>query len=211
LIEYVDYNNIFAEFDRKVMLFNELAGNDIADEKLIPLYSNLLKEELQEIVDAETPEEFLDGVIDSLVVGTYLFKLLDMEFKVFAPQVGNDLGRMAKDTIRFIDLNYIDMVKDYMFEIKESFLGLNVDRVGALNEVMNSNLSKFVYVGDGRMPLTDLEWMDLNKQKRDIEELGRYTGISWERKGGYAVFTDGNGKIMKAKHYWQPKLSQYIY
>jgi hypothetical protein len=208
LIEYVDYNNIFTEFDKKVMLFNELAGNDVKDEKLIPLYSNLLKEELQEIVDAKTPEEFLDGVIDSLVVATYLFKLLDMEFKVFAPQTDNDLSRMAQDTIKFINLGRLGIVNDYIFELKESFLGLNVDHVGALNEVMDSNLSKFVHVGEGL--ISDLEWMDLDKQKRDILAQGRYTDVGWERKGDYVVFTDGNGKIMKAENYWQPELSQYI-
>jgi hypothetical protein len=208
LIEYVDYNSIFTEFDKKVMLFNELAGNDIKDEKLIPLYSNLLKEELQEIVDAKTPEEFLDGVIDSLVVATYLSKLQDIEFKVFTPQTGNDLSRMAEDAIRSIDSGYLNRVNDYMFDIKESFLGLNVDHVGALNEVMDSNLSKFVHVGEGL--ISDLEWMDLDRQKRDILAQGRYTDVGWGLKGDYVVFTDGNGKIMKAGNYWQPELSQYI-
>jgi hypothetical protein len=86
---------------------------------------------------------------------------------------------------------------------------LNMDIVGAFNEVAESNLSKFLYVGSGE--LSGLQLAELNKDCIDIESQGRYSGVHWKRQGEYVVFLDGNGKIVKSpRTYFEPKLEQFI-
>lgn len=44
----------------------------------------------------------------------------------------------------------------------------------------------------------------------DIEAQGRYSGVTWSRKGDWIVFTDGNGKIVKPSTYFEPDLEKFI-
>ena len=44
----------------------------------------------------------------------------------------------------------------------------------------------------------------------DIEAQGRYSGVTWSRKGDWIVFTDGNGKIVKPSTYFDPDLEKFI-
>ena len=76
-------------------------------------------------------------------------------------------------------------------------LGMNVE--GAFKEVAASNLSKFIKVS-GELTLDQM--VQFEDECKQIESQGRYSGVTWSRKGDYVVFTDGNGKIVKPSTYY---------
>lgn len=84
-------------------------------------------------------------------------------------------------------------------------LGMNVE--GAFKEVAASNLSKFIKVS-GELTLDQMAQFE--DECKQIESQGRYSGVTWSRKGDYVVFTDGNGKIVKPSSYFEPELSKFI-
>lgn len=82
-----------------------------------------------------------------------------------------------------------------------------IDVEGAFAEVAASNLSKFIkVVGE----LTQEQLAQFAEECNNIESQGRYSGVTWSRKGDYVVFTDGNGKIVKPSTYFEPKLEKFI-
>jgi NTP pyrophosphatase (non-canonical NTP hydrolase) len=103
----------------------------------------------------------------------------------------------------------LDSLADQYVTLIGTARALGMDIEGAVKEVEASNLSKFIYVGTGQ--LSDLEWIHMDEQKRQIESEGRYKGVYWERVGEYVVFYDENGKILKSPStYFEPKLEQFI-
>lgn len=103
----------------------------------------------------------------------------------------------------------LDSLADQYVTLIGTARALGFDIEGAIKEVEASNLSKFYYVGVGQ--ISDLEWIDINQQKLDIEAQGRCKGAYWERLGEYVVFFDENGKILKSpKTYFEPDLSKFI-
>lgn len=85
---------------------------------------------------------------------------------------------------------------------------LNMDIVGAFNEVADSNLSKFIYVGSGE--LSPHQLADFANECNQIELQGRYSGVRWKREDGYVVFFDENGKIVKPSTFKEPNLKPYL-
>ena len=86
---------------------------------------------------------------------------------------------------------------------------LGMDIIGAFNEVAESNLSKFYYLGVG--DISDLEYVELDNIRQEIEAQGRYKGVYWKREGEYVVFLDENSKILKnPRTYFEPNLKPYL-
>ena len=95
----------------------------------------------------------------------------------------------------------------------DTLSALDVDMFGALHNVADSNLSKFVKIGDNTpddFELTSSMLSALEQSVVDIESDGRYKGVVWERSGDYVVFKDGNGKVLKAPTFKEPQLKKYI-
>lgn len=85
---------------------------------------------------------------------------------------------------------------------------LNMDIVGAFNEVAESNLSKFYKMGEKYWKIEAFELQDICEE---IEAQGRYKGVHWKREGEYAVFLDENSKILKnPRTYFEPNLKPYL-
>jgi NTP pyrophosphatase (non-canonical NTP hydrolase) len=143
-------------------------------------------------------------------------------FEAFGFEDGNQLMRELEDISQWaykhgnpkLEVAQIDkqLALDAIADKLVTAIGLaymlNMDIVGAFNEVAESNLSKFLYVGSGE--LSGLQLAELNKDCIDIESQGRYSGVHWKRQGEYVVFLDGNGKIVKPSTFKEPNLEQFI-
>lgn len=210
--------NTISYFFHKVSEFNYVAGNRLDNEddvtgRLIPLYHNLLVEEMQEILDAKDAVDELDGLADTAVVAYFLCKLYGVEINGFVPN-----GIMTDNVLEQIQ-NIIDSENNEDKAIRallmslDTLSALDVDMYGALHNVADSNLSKFVKIGDNvpeDFELTSSMLSALEQSIVDIESDGRYKGVYWERSGDYIVFKDTNGKVLKAPTFKGPQLKQFI-
>ena len=203
-------SEVFQEFFDSVMLFNKTMGNDVNNKDLIPLYRNLLKEEAGEMAEAESAEDELDSIIDQLVVGKYLMSLVGYEeIEPYAPVT--DYVDSSEGIAYWCDEEEDEDLGEIYARLEELmgvFLQLSINHKGALMEIANSNMSKFIPV-TGALCWEQEEYFDTICV--DIEKQGRYTGVSWSRVGDNIVFRDEKGKLMKAPTYWEPNLTQYIY
>lgn len=210
--------NTISYFFYKVSEFNFVAGNRLDNEedvkqRLIPLYHNLLVEEMQEIMDAKDAVDELDGLCDTAVVAYFLCKLYGVEINGFVPN-----GIMTDNVLEQIQ-NIIDSednedkaVRALLMSL-DTLSALDVDMHGALHNVADSNLSKFIKIGDNVPEDFQLDSLMLSALEQvivDIQADGRYKGVVWKRVGDYIVFTDENGKVLKASTYKEPSLKQFI-
>lgn len=85
---------------------------------------------------------------------------------------------------------------------------LGMDILGAFSEVEASNLSKYVYVGDGE--ITPYRLGTFAAHCMFIEEQGRYSGVHWKRVGEYIVWYDGSGKVLKGPNFFEPNLEKFV-
>lgn len=210
--------NTISYFFYKVSEFNYVAGNLLDNEedvkqRLIPLYHNLLVEEMKEIMDAKNGVDELDGLVDTAVVAYFLCKLYGVEINGFMPS-----GIMTDNVLEQIEniINSEDTedkaVRALLMSL-DTLSALDVDMYGALHNVAESNLSKFIKIGDD-LPedyeITSLLLSALEQYVIDIEAGGRYKGVVWNRVGDYIVFKDCAGKVLKAPTYVEPQLKQFI-
>ena len=144
-------------------------------------------------------------------------------FEAFGFEDGNPLMRELEDISQWaykhgnpeLEVAEIDkeMALDAICDKLVTAIGLartlGMDIVGAFNEVAESNLSKFHYLGVG--DISDLEYIELDTICREIEAQGRYKGVYWKREGEYVVFLDENSKILKnPRTYFEPNLKPYL-
>ena len=197
-------------FYQDVISWNSFVGNDINNSKLKDLYVNLVLEESTEIFDSikdNDPIEFIDGVCDSLVVGSFLMALKRKEdfknHKVAIENVELDTSIMAlNDLVKNDTLNNIEKIIDLLEKLSST---IEVDIIKACEEVMFSNWSKFPLISE----------VNPNKEVSFIENQGRYTNISFESKLDNSgnerfVFKDGNGKVVKPSTFKDPALKEFI-
>lgn len=193
-----------------VVAWNNFVGNVLNKEGLQELYINLVKEETTEIFDSiktNDAVEFLDGVCDTLVVGSFLLAVKNQkDFK--------DYDLSFKEVNIEPSINYLkDLINEDVFKNIEKVLSL-VENIGyssglnielAFKEVMESNWSKFPLV-DNVNPLNEVKY---------IENQGRYTNVRFERNidlngNERYIFKDGNGKVVKPSTFKEPKLANFI-
>lgn len=204
------FDKYYKEFFESVYLFNEIAGNKSDDERLIPLYKNLLIEEAKEMEDATCAEDEIDSIIDTFYVAGFLRKLLgETPLKPYDMFNGASIERLQKMVINAVCNNQYTKLLIQLEALMEAYLTLDIDQKGALMHIADSNLSKFTKVVGS---LTDEEIKLFDKACVDIEAQGRYTRVSWNRIGDYVVFRDDNGKLMKSPlTYFEPNLTPFIY
>lgn len=193
-----------------VVSWNNFVGNVLNKEGLKELYIDLVKEETTEIFDSiktNDAVEFLDGVCDTLVVGSFLLAVKNQkDFK--------DYDLSFKEVNIEPSINYLkDLINEDVFKNIEKVLSL-VENIGyssglnielAFKEVMESNWSKFPLV-DNVNPLNEVKY---------IEDQGRYTNVRFERNvdlngNERYIFKDGNGKVVKPSTFKEPKLANFI-
>jgi NTP pyrophosphatase (non-canonical NTP hydrolase) len=143
-------------------------------------------------------------------------------FEAFGFEDGYPLMRELEDTSQWAythwnpkrEVDQIDkeMALDAIADKLVTAIGLaymlNMDIVGAFNEVAESNLSKFIHVGKDE--LSPQQLTDFANECNQIELQGRYSNVQWKRQGEYVVFLDGNGKIVKPSTFKEPNLEQFI-
>jgi hypothetical protein len=202
-------------FYENVLNWNKFAGNEVTNEKLVGLYVNLVKEELSEIfhaVEVDDVVEYIDGLVDSLVVGSYLYALKKQSgFDGYLESF--DIVENLKNSIDKLESIYnseqieneISVVMAFLESVAFTING-NVDIIGACDEVMYSNWSKFPMVTEVN-PEDEIVF---------IESQGRYTGITFKKsldaKGVERfIFYSDKGKIVKPSTFKEPRLSQFIH
>ncbi len=193
-----------------VVSWNNFVGNALNKEGLKELYINLVKEETTEIFDSirsNDSVEFLDGVCDTLVVGSFLlavkkqkdFKDYDLSFRKvnIEPSINYLKDLLNEDVFENIE-KALSLVEDIGYSS-----GLNIEL--AFKEVMESNWSKFPLI-DSVNPLNEVKY---------IENQGRYSNVRFERNidlngNERYIFKDGNGKVVKPSTFKEPKLKEFI-
>jgi len=101
--------------------------------------------------------------------------------------------------------NLLDSLCDQYVTLIGVAKSLGMDIKGAVQEVEDSNLSKFLKIEEGTLK------MDLDEICVLIEKRTKYKGVYSKPVLGYHVFYDENGKIMKnPSTYFEPDLSKFI-
>ncbi len=227
----------------KILVMNDLVGNSIQNEKMLTLYSDLTFEETGEILEAienkerlsieECKDLFLDGVIDSMVVGFFLnaaknniesvnnlqleYSLLSKEkiflniqkIKAILLQYESAKIIEKKGTLHF-NINIIkDNIESILKSVQDIAYSLQIefgfDIEGAFKEVMNSNFTKFPLVGT----------IDPEKEVLFIESAGRYKNVTYKTKvdlegNNRVIFYSDKGKFVKPSCFKEPKLSPFL-
>lgn len=154
------------------------------------------------------PKEFLDAVVDSFVVGTYL-KFLEegctQDLKYINIQAINfsamrDIGFIVNFMQRSITENSIENTLVCVFALMHL---VDADVIGAIKDVLKSNWSKY-FLYDPRMEDSFDSWC------KRIEGEGRYQGVTWQKRDKYVVWFDENQKILKGPQFREPQLEQFI-
>ena len=171
----------------KVVFWNSLAGNDVKDESLIPVYLQLAREEFfgqNEFLQGWfTGDKVMqaDGVADLVFTYGFLCKLMqdssvyenDVEIKSYS----------LEDMVNHLSTNLI-----YGYENYEALYSLCLkmsevmDVEAVFDTVYESNMTKYVHeaqLGD----------FDLEEEVRIIEEQNRYSGVDYHKVGSYYIFT----------------------
>ena len=202
---------------------NKLIGiglDDITDDKrqeLILTYEKLVYEEakeLQHAVDTKDKVEFLDAVVDTLVVGCYYLLLKGEQYdNLTYLEQDQTLENYTKGFLNEISSTTPD-TSELFFLASEIFFKLDVKHEDAVDTVLESNLSKFptiyelavekqVTYGTTCEPEDVVVW-----QCNYIEAQGRYTGVhckivldseGTERLTFWATHDNGEEKLKYVK------------
>jgi len=212
----------------EVIRFNKMMSNEVTNGKLIPSYYNFTKEEffgdneLKDSYNKENLEGILDGAIDLFFTCNYWanlnghilennawLKTIDNESDMQKVRVIlSDLEKSITDELSFYSqTNLLHLL------CNEVFQGL-FDVLGAFEEVMSANMSKYVIKGT----------VNVEDEIKIILEKGRYEDISVEEveSGGatYLAFkalrdnqndvTFNTPKLIKTRFFKEPELTQFI-
>ncbi len=221
-----DFKKSLEKFYFDIMRMNKLVGNDYKDYSFSPRYNNLVREEIEnedETVDSilkKNYEGFVDGVIDVLVVGYFLYKVenkndnIELVSDSFKNLEVSEIATFIKELIIYCQKSVInDNIENILYKMEQISYTLgnhyNVDILGAFQEVMDSNFSKFPLVGDVD---PDYEVEYIKNQKR------KYTGVHYivvediengEKVKKY-VFKNDKGKFLKPSCFREPKIHMYL-
>ncbi len=197
----LDYKGILTELYQGVIETNKAIGlEDVDKDKLIDTYRKLCKEEGSELkvaVEEMDRVEFLDAIVDYLVIGGYLAKLQGASIDSLAYTLKCNLKvdtHIQDDIDLFIECLEEENYYAALLNTQIIFFKLNIDHTQAVQTVLRSNLSKFptevelyaeyeVTYGNVGIPEDLLAW-----QCREIEKKGRYKGVYTDS------FVDTNGE-----------------
>ena len=183
--------NILEKLIKGVCETNKLIGiglDDISEEKqqeLLATYEKLVYEEakeLQHAVDTKDRVEFLDAVVDTLVVGCYYLLLKGESFdNLTYLEQDQALEDYTKWFLIEVNANMVD-TSELFFLASEIFFKLDVNHEAAVDTVIQSNLSKFPTPEElGDRYDSSNTWFDqkslIDWQCKQIETGGRYTGV----------------------------------
>lgn len=168
-------------------------------------YYKLRVEEVGELftaIENEDKVEFLDAVVDGLVVVGYEYYIKGG----YKPEYLIELEEFEKECIFDIVFEYIKPYYEgiYSYEItfswlEELFNQLNIDHMKAVNEVLESNVSKFPTKSELKNVYKEYwdEWENdiasstvIGFQIEDIENQGRYVDVYHELRYDESVGED---------------------
>jgi hypothetical protein len=219
------FSREITRFYRRVIDWNEVAGNSVKDRSLHQLYQGFVVEEFEELKDAYSAgdiKQFSMELADCLVVTSMLCAVdavidgYDIEETLFDPRYAATDLYYSSDYGHTCFLGQIGetakLVKSDLSTNPQSILGyfeqmaynLDVDMAAVAHAIMDSNFSKFI---DVHTAITG--WGgDLAPICRKIEEQsnGRYHGVTSQEKNGYIVFRADTGKIVKPLSYNKPNV-----
>lgn len=152
-------------------------------QSLINTYGQLCEEEGKELdkaVKCSDKVEFLDAVVDYLVVGGFYWKLCTGNQRVTADI---HLTTSVTELIQcFTESLNIGEYLSALVYAEQIFFRINVDHEKAIQEVLQSNLSKFPknqdilnYYKDKGLVFDGV--CATSYQEKDIESRGRYSGV----------------------------------
>lgn len=184
---------------------NEFLGLKNSPE-LQSTYYQLRVEEISELftaIERQDKVEFLDAIVDGLVVVGYEAFIRDgfpseNQITLGSPntfeQHINELETIFKNKSEIYTLNCL-------FYLENLFNELNIDHMKAANEVIESNLSKFPTKQELKDKFVDMydEWVDeisykeiIGYQIENIQNQGRYVGVHHEIRAD----NEGNERII---------------
>ena len=154
-----------------VLDLNDMIGLDTSSEPLKGLYKALRQEEVGEIfkaIDEEDAVEFLDGVIDGLVIGSYEYVLKHPKGDVMGINLSE--VRLRTELTLLSDIYEDYDISDVLPLLENIFYTMDIDHNKAVDEVLKSNFSKFPTVE---------EFIDAWSYKKDNEVI-LYDSIALE-------------------------------
>lgn len=154
-------------------------------EELLKVYGKLIKEEASELRDAIDDKdrvEFLDAVVDTMIVGCY-YCILEEGSDYSQLRLHSEEGTLEENVRDFLCEVYENDYRKLYFLACDIFFKLDIDHEKAIDIVLASNMSKFPEVWDivfhlklvtGTYPEPEdaIEW-----QCGEIEKMGRYKGV----------------------------------
>lgn len=220
----VDY--MYQQFFQQVIDTNIMLGMmDRNKDEMIDSYEVMLRNEIDEVfesVEDDDPQNLAKELVDVLVVGGFLY-YLEKGYN-FIQLFGDGVAFDAVSVNTLVDAYDVGETTAFVLQCTMSLLGrLPVDIQGLLNEVIESNLSKFTKYShffetglDYHMELEEVIAADL----KTIEEAGRYSDLSYtlvEDPLGIkrVVFWCGKEydepkvKYLKGPHYKEADVSKY--
>ena len=171
-----------------VIKFNAIANPDGVNEINQEL---LIREEVQEILDSTTAQEFVDGIIDSLVViaplkdrDDYMLwhELVDTDFDVFKTACEVVVDKPSMNFLILDDLISFIFKGQYFKECES---------------VLESNLSKFIPVN-----LYEDKYLDEVKAKYPDVEVN-LVKRSYNDEEYYVFLNSKTGKVLKGHSYFK--------
>ena len=217
-------------FYEDVQNWNFFAGNSLSKENIEKTYLSLVKEETNEIVegvDEKNHDLFLDGLVASLVVTSFLCSIQEHlknkefldnynlspvinDFNFFIQELKALKGyvpeKFESDSDKEKSLQLIKINSLSILKLVESYVqSLNLPFVDACFEIMRSNWSKFPLVSETD-PEFEIEFIESQGRYKDV-----YFLIKQDQNGiDRYIFKDGNGKILKPSKFSEPNLTPYL-
>ena len=212
----------------KVVEWNEIGGNCPDDTSLIPVYTQLAREEMfgqNEFLQGYfTGDKVMmaDGTADSIFTGGFLSVLTQTDTLITDEYECKNEYRTFAEAVSAYSSNLI-----LEGDIGESLFAMclyaseHFDVESVFNRVAESNFSKYLKIGFPET--TGLDFLE--SQVNSIESEGRYGDVHFKEVNGYIVFLAGKDlqsgvvfdspKIVKPTSYKSPEdlggLEEFIY
>lgn len=197
----------FKDYVDQIVEWNSVAGSSATLEQ----QAKLVIEEAKELVQAyenEDPVEFLKEACDSIFTGAFYRHLSGYNPAMYDLYVVGPIGLFVKqikrrlETVTVTDTQGIDALVHYGIAILAS---ISADAKGAIQEVIDSNYSKFHKAAAINNSFT-------KDEAKRIEESsnGRYKGVKPITNNGYIIWKDSENKVMKWSGYIPADVSKFI-
>ena len=200
------------DFYVSVLNWNSFSGNSYNDSKLVDVYNALVKEEMNEMfyeIDEGDDLNFLGELVDSLVVGSFLYAIVNNEdFSSYdrEPNLVEDFDTTIAQLKKVFNKNKnIDNIHYILNTLEDISYTSDMDVIGACEEIMKANWSKFPLVTD----------VNPEEEVAYIEKDPRYKGVVYEIKKDSAgeeryIFKADTGKVVKPSTFQKAFLKEYV-